>query len=44
MFLMNHSSVFMHLFLASLSALSTPIGCILGGYIMDTIGKKIEIF
>lgn len=28
------------IFVASLSSLSTPIGCILSGYLMDNIGRK----
>ena len=30
----------MFLIAASLSSLTTPIGCLLGGYLMDLIGRK----
>lgn len=35
----NHSAIFI-LFPASLSSITTPIGCILSGYLMDLIGRK----
>jgi MFS family permease len=35
----NYSAIFI-LFPASLSSITTPIGCILSGYLMDLIGRK----
>jgi Sugar (and other) transporter. len=37
--LSNYSAIFI-LFPASLSSITTPIGCILSGYLMDLIGRK----
>lgn len=31
------------LFTASLSAAGTPVGCILSGYLMDAIGRRLTL-